>query len=415
MWRDGLWVLALGLAIITIGFCYQLWLSFNPHARAQRAQLKGDGVHVESYGFDLSKLGDQVKREEIVATKLHRDEIPVLIDPGHITVAENSRLTGYAKYVLPTDRVIGVVFHSVAVAYPIQVMQVHWVANDVVGGQPLLVAYDPLAECVSVWNSSLGDYSGKGRNSKSPAAVFRVSGLAMQGRQLLYTEEPAGQAGGNLWDPLRGWIINGAHASQELGEGPLELTPTVLQWRDWVKLHPDTLIVKRDEDLRESYKEDTYGPYYQDSELPYAVTPALPLEKLRGTGVGAKTRGIGIVYYGADYENKIFIPYETVIRSGTKTPDGTYAYGWAVEGFGDFTLLGRPADKGFTPATVWLTNDHKGFGGTGHYQETPECFLFAWFATHPYSVIDVPGKEPIALTDPPKGDLFESQIQSLNR
>jgi len=27
----------------------------------------------------------------------------------------------------------------------------------------------------------------------------------------------------------------------------------------------------------------------------------------------------------------------------------------------------------------------------------------------------VPGKEPIALTDPPKGDLFESQIQSLNR
>ncbi|MDQ3023301.1 MAG: DUF3179 domain-containing protein, partial [bacterium] len=131
IWRDGLWIGATAFLIITVGAIYQTWLHLGPVGQQQRAEYKGDGVHVPSYGFDLSNLAEGVNPNMIVATGKRKDEVPVLTSGEYITVAENAKLTGREKYLVPTDRVIGVELNGQARAYPIQIMQVHKISNDV--------------------------------------------------------------------------------------------------------------------------------------------------------------------------------------------------------------------------------------------------------------------------------------------
>lgn len=63
-----------------------------------------------------------------------RDKIRTILKPEHVPAAE-------ATWVKGTSRVLGVVRNGEARAYPLAIMQVHELANDVLGGDPIAPNY----------------------------------------------------------------------------------------------------------------------------------------------------------------------------------------------------------------------------------------------------------------------------------
>lgn len=381
IWRDGLWIGAVAFVIVTIGAFYQLWIHFGPEGAKQRAELKGNGVDVPSYGFDLSKLAEGVNPNEIRATALRRNEVPVMKNPGHITVAQNKELKGYEKYVLPTDRVVGVVNGGFARAYPIQVMQVHQIANDALGNQLIVVYYDPLADTANAWVALKQGDTQQTTASENPFLRFGVSGLEYKGLSLAYDYDGESESGASLWDLARGLALAGPLSGASIQRGSIQCN--VMQWRDWIKLHPDTSILQRDDNFKEQYKEDRYGPYYLSNKLPFPIVPVPPSARLAQFGLGLKSRGVGVEAGITGSHSPVFFPYESILANSSFDEDGLGTMSielWGIE----LVFHCREADKGFTPSTAWMETNTK---PNNMVQATPMCMLFAWFATNPETYV----------------------------
>jgi hypothetical protein len=300
-------------------------------------------------------------------------------------VAENSSLKGHDKYVLPTDRVIGVKsFYSRARAYPIQVMQVHQVANDLLpDNEPVNVTYDPLAECARAFSSGTTDHT-------DVWDLYAVSGLSYKGQSLLY-QSGYGDYDKGKWqerldkdeDQFLYWPLAQKSLTIESPNGTASDRTIfgevdVLQWRDWLAMYPDTTIVARQEEYKEQYKENAYGSYYQIAQLPGPVVPILGSAQLGKIGLTTKSRGIGIK---GSRSSMIFIPYDSVLSNARYVGNQPGTWTAKIDGI-EFQLRCRKADVGFTPATVWLLNqsdlkyDHD-------IEVVPMCFLYAWYSTYP--------------------------------
>jgi hypothetical protein len=398
IWRDGLWIGAVALVIITLGTIYQTWLRVGPEGRAERAQYKGDGVNVPSYGFDLSNVAEGVNPNMIVATGRKRDEVQVLTDGSYISVEENAQLKGHDKYVLSTDRVIGVELDGAARAYPIQIMQIHRIANDVLANHSIVVYYDPESE---ITNAFIAIGAGESQHTATvtdPAYVFGDSGLAYKGVSLAFDRDglQRDQPGPSLWNMLEGRAIAGPMAGKRLDSQAstmAHITCAVLQWRDWLALHPKTTIAKRDEAFKEQYKKDLYGPYHQSDRLLYSVVPQAPAETLDRLGLSHKSRGIGIISTEQVERNDgtmktleypIFIPYEYIVSHGVFGPDGVGK--WKGLEDNDLKLRYRGKDVGFTPETVWVES----FEMPVYLNSQAVCpmtMLYAWYAMYPETLI----------------------------
>lgn len=75
-----------------------------------------------------------IRLEEIVWGGVRRDGIPDLQYPPTLTPSE-------ASYLDPDDRVFGVSLNGQHRAYPLRVLNAHEMANDVLGGQQIALAY----------------------------------------------------------------------------------------------------------------------------------------------------------------------------------------------------------------------------------------------------------------------------------
>ena len=76
----------------------------------------------------------RIRLEEIVWGGVPRDGIPDLTDAPVIPASE-------VNYINPDDRVFGVSINGEHRAYPLRILNAHEMANDVVGGEPIALAY----------------------------------------------------------------------------------------------------------------------------------------------------------------------------------------------------------------------------------------------------------------------------------
>ena len=76
----------------------------------------------------------RIRLEEIVWGGVARDGIPDLNDAPVIPASQ-------ATYLNPDDRVFGVSINGEHRAYPLRILNAHEMANDVVGGEPIALAY----------------------------------------------------------------------------------------------------------------------------------------------------------------------------------------------------------------------------------------------------------------------------------
>jgi hypothetical protein len=333
--RSGGWVLCLSL-VISVGVVALTMI----RSRERLANTVGDGVHVESYGFDLE--GALVPAERIRASGLPRDGLGALVDPRSLDAEQAVAREGHKRIVVPKDRVIGVEIGGEARAYPLRLLAAHVVANDVVGGVPIAVTYDAFCDSAVVVDRRVGDTT----------LLLRFSGLLLNGNILLFDEADS------LWSQLQTRAVAGPAARAGTRLRPLRCS--LVRWETWLARHPKTSMLAPVPGLREAYKQATYGLDRDRGRLQFPVEPYPP-----PGDVDAWDRVV-------------------VVRKGDR--DWVFALSRIVEKAGDFAwvtedegLLSRfdPADDGRSVAVEAVGADAVMYAN-----------WFAWYAAHPTAVVE---------------------------
>ncbi|MGQ0535648.1 MAG: DUF3179 domain-containing protein [Methanobacteriota archaeon] len=125
----------------------------------------------------------------------------------------------------PDDAVLGIAIGGDARAYPIRVLDWHEIANDDVGGVPVAVTYCPLCATGIAFD----------RRVEGRVLSFHVSGFLYKNDLVMKDSET-----GTLWSQVLGQGIRG-----ELDREDLDIvTASTLPWREWKRLHPETLLLQ---------------------------------------------------------------------------------------------------------------------------------------------------------------------------
>lgn len=199
-------------------------------------------------GFLNDEAPSRIRVEEIQWGGVRVDGIPALDQPAMVPAVA-------ATYMNPDDAVFGLAFNGEARAYPLRILDWHEMANDVVGGVPVSLAYCTLCGAAVAFDGRIPD----GRTLD-----FGSSGFLFRSNKLMYDRQT-----NTLWNQLTGEPVLGELADSDLA---LEILPVVLTtWADWQAQHPDTLVLDIDTGFERNYAPGAaYGDYfaYDDTMFP---------------------------------------------------------------------------------------------------------------------------------------------------
>ena len=182
------------------------------------------------------------------------DGIPPLENPPNIPAEE-------ADYLESHERVFGVSINGEHRAYPLRIMNPHEMANDVLGGEPISLAYCTLCGAGIA-------YSGKFDGMET---TFGTSGFLYRSNKIMYDRETF-----SLWNQETGQPVIGELADSGI---QLDFFPTLLTtWGEWTGEHPDTTVLSLDTGVYQPghyFPEDnpnaTYYDYFNSPELMFPV------------------------------------------------------------------------------------------------------------------------------------------------
>lgn len=120
-------------------------------------------------------------------------------------------------------QVLGVVVKGQPIAYPLAMLLWHWVINDEVNGEPIVVAFCRVCGSGAVYQRTVGD----------EVLNFGTSGLVYENDMLLYDEKSL-----SLWS----WGSQLAVAGPRKGKTLELLTSNQQRLSDWLELHPASLV-----------------------------------------------------------------------------------------------------------------------------------------------------------------------------
>jgi hypothetical protein len=231
----------------------------------------GQGAGERPNGFDLA--GAAVPREAILAGGPPRDGIPRVDEPRFASLET-------ATWVAATSIVLGVEIAGDARAYPVHLLEYHQVVNDVVGGVPVVVTYDPIAGVPRVYRRELG-----GRLLR-----FGVSGLIYNANFLLYDLETE-----SLWSQFLGRAIAGGLAGRVLARVAVRQEPLGA----WAGRHPGTRVLERPLPERIDYRYSPYEVHWISEKIPFPVAARDDRFHPKELVVGVVVAGRGRAYLGS--------------------------------------------------------------------------------------------------------------------
>ena len=244
----------------------------------------GDGRNIESYGFDLTNL--RVPREALVASGRPRDVLLALDNPRSIAGKEieefNRARGGRNKYLVSTDRVVGLTIGGQSRAWPVRLLNAHEIIHDELGGIPLAITWSPFCDSAMVFDRR----ADCGVDAKGPLLSFGVSGLLLNGNLVMYDKGTNAGAGAgavavagagathapSLWSQLASKAVSGPAAAR--GAQLCSLAGVVVcPWGQWLTAHPDTSVALPDEESLRRIKAFSYERYLDSPELEWPVVP----------------------------------------------------------------------------------------------------------------------------------------------
>lgn len=364
--RSGGWV-ALAAILVCLGLL--AWAVGPAFWRAMQ-RPPGDGRTIESYAFDLSTL--TIPRDTLIPVMLHRDMVPVLTEPPSLTIDEARQLTDEerGKFLVSTDRILGVVAGGEARAYPIQLMTVHELVNDTLGDVPILVSYSWLGDIPRVYD----------RRVNGEILEFGISGLLTNANTLMYDRRPSTDSevdvpwierGESLWRQLDGKAVSGPAAEHERSLRPIHAQ--LVSWRQWQQMHPDTTVLARDPALLKRYRRSSPDQYFRSADLPYPVSPKPERDAMDPYTPEIKDR-ILAVRRGDEYHVWTYHALAAEARKQVSgEPDDLRTWHQAT-GEEEITLMFDPRTETFAvQADANVDFVH--------------CFWFLWYAHRPETVV----------------------------
>jgi len=196
--------------------------------------------------------------------RLGREFFSALLVPEFTSVAETDRWLTDGSYVL------GLQVGQEVKAYPLDLLRIHEVVNDTVGGEPIFAAYCVLADLGAFYH----------RRIDGRVYTFGVSGYTYYDPEVWH-----GQDGFVLWDretESLWWPLIGKAVSGPLLHTPLKVYDerrwAQTSWGSWKARHPNTLVLKRDQDFERpktwpKYEIDPPGPETQNRDSEVHLAP----------------------------------------------------------------------------------------------------------------------------------------------
>ena len=158
--------------------------------------------------------------------------IPALVNPTMISPEE-------ASYLRDHDRVFGVSINGDVRAYPLRIMNWHEMANDVVGGKPVALAYCTLCGAGILYDTTVSD----------TVYTFRTSGLLYISNKLMYNLNT-----NTIWNQFTGDPVLGELADSGI---KLQIIPiTLTTWDEWLSTHPETKVLDIDTGYVRNYSSE---------------------------------------------------------------------------------------------------------------------------------------------------------------
>lgn len=200
-------------------------------------------------GFLKDGHPSRIRVEEIQWGGVLVDGIPALYNPLMIPADE-------AEYLESSEPIFGIALNGDARAYPLRILDWHEMANDIVGGIPVSLAYCTLCGAGIAFD---------GRASDGRTFTFGSSGFLYRSNKLMYDRETR-----TLWNQLTGEPVLGELADEDLR---LLILPIVLtSWADWKEQHPETLVLSLDTGYERPYELGAaYGDYFSDDDTMFPV------------------------------------------------------------------------------------------------------------------------------------------------
>ncbi len=337
-------------------------------------------------GFFQDEPPPRVRVEEVQWGGVMVDGIPALDNPAMLPASE-------ADYLLPEDAVFGIAINGDARAYPLRIMDWHEMANDVVGGVPLSLAYCTLCGAAIAFD---------GRVSEE-RYTFGSSGLLFRSNKLMYDRQTR-----TLWNHFTGEPVMGKLA----GSGQrLSLLPVVLTtWEAWQAEHPTTRVLDINTGHGRDYRAGAaYGGYFAAPDTMFPIwqqSDALPAKsQVYGLMLGGTRKAYpierlaaaGVVNDSVGETGVVLVASRGIVTvRGTDRGAGGVAYsaGSEVRAFrrGERTFqLGDSADLLLDEAgREWRVTEEALLGPDG--ERAPRlnghlAYWFGWYAFFPDTLV----------------------------
>jgi hypothetical protein len=195
-----------------------------------------------------------IRVEEIVWGGVRKDAIPNLRNPKRVPAAQ-------ATYLREDEKVFGVSLNGETRAYPLRILDWHEMANDVIGGRTISLAYCTLCGAGILYETTLGE---------GETYTFGSSGLLYRSNKLMYDHQT-----NTLWSHLHGEPVMGPLVGKKIRLRILPMTLTT--WGEWRRRHPATEVLSLETGYRRRYVPGAaYGDYVRSPALMFPVWKKAP-------------------------------------------------------------------------------------------------------------------------------------------
>lgn len=191
---------------------------------------------------------------------IDKSEIQIVMPKGSFPKLDYPKFlnkTEGLKAYFAKEPVIAIEINGKAKAYPLNILTFHEIANDSLGGVPILASYCPLCNSALVFNRKLK------HQNKEYLLEFEVSGMLRKSDMVMLDRNTE-----TLWQQLMGKGIVG-----KLDQAQLEILPSmIISVETFFKRYPTGKMMSNktnDEKLKKEYGHNPYKKYDDLSAAPY--------------------------------------------------------------------------------------------------------------------------------------------------
>ena len=306
------------------------------------------------------------------------DGIPPLEFPPSIPAEE-------ADYLESHERVFGVSINGEHRAYPLRIMNPHEMANDVLGGEPISLAYCTLCGAGIAYSGKFNDIE----------TTFGTSGFLYRSNKIMYDRETL-----SLWNQELGQPVIGELADSGI---QLDFFPTLLTtWGEWKNTHPDTTVLSLDTGV---YQPGRYFPednsnatYYQYFNTPDTMFPVWirddsleAKDVVLGVRIGEAAKAYPVTALQTDRVVNDVLGETNIVVLASELSQAATAYERGDQEFSrlqDDTSTGIPMKVVDRSGHVWNVTEEALVNAADSSQTLPRIpthssFWFGWYAFYP--------------------------------